>query len=449
MILAVPGGLALHGLGGARDLPIPRELAIAGAVAALVVSFCVLALAWRTPRYDGTRTGRPAPVLLAAVVASPAWRWGWRVVGMLLFGYTAMVAIFGQDLLTNPLFGIFYVWWWVCLVPLSVLFGPVWRAISPVRTINALLARVSGNDPERGLYRYPERLGHWPAALGLFAFVWMELVYPSSTELGPVRLWCAVYVAVMLVGGALWGNVFYARADPFEVYSSLAAKLSVWGARDGRLWVRSPLANLATIVPRPGLVAVTAVLFGSTAFDSFKDSTAWVKLYQGDFVNQWRGGPTTANFLGLVGMCLLVGLIFTAATMATGVEAGTSRRTLPAAFAHSIVPIIVAYVIAHYLSYMLEGGEATLIKASDPFTTGADWFGTADWSVDFWFAYHPTLLAVIKVSAVVVGHVLGVIAAHDRSIALLPKAHQLTGQLPLLFAMVGFTAGGLYLLFSA
>ncbi|WP_246354846.1 hypothetical protein [Nocardioides ungokensis] len=68
----------------------------------------------------------------------------------------------------------------------------------------------------------------------------MELVYPYSTELGPVRLWCAIYVALMLLGGALFGSTFYARADPFEVYSSLVARLSVWGRRGDALVVRSP-----------------------------------------------------------------------------------------------------------------------------------------------------------------------------------------------------------------
>ena len=82
--------------------------------------------------------------------------------------------------------------------------------------------------------------------------MWLELVYPYSTELGPVRLWCAVYVAVMLVGGALFGSTFYERADPFEVYSSLVAKLSVWGRRGDLLVVRSPLANLDTVPVRAG-----------------------------------------------------------------------------------------------------------------------------------------------------------------------------------------------------
>jgi hypothetical protein len=278
----------------------------------------------------------------------------------------------------------------------------------------------------------------------------MELVYPYSTELGPVRLWCALYVAVMLVGGALFGNVFYARADPFEVYSSLVARLSVWARREGRLIVRSPLANLDSVTPRPGLVAVVAVLFGSTAFDSFKDSSHWLRFFQGNgFINSHGWAPTFANNLALLGFCLGVGVIFAVGTMATGVEPGFRRRSLPALFAHSIVPIIVGYIVAHYLSYLLEAGQATLIKASDPFSNGSNWFGTANWQVDYYFAYHPTLLADIKVVAVVLGHVVGVVAAHDRAIRLLPRRHQLTGQLPLLFAMVAFTVGGLYLLFAA
>ena len=49
----------------------------------------------------------------------------------------------------------------------------------------------------------------------------------------------------------------------------------------------------------------------------------------------------------------------------------------------------------------------------------------------------------------VTGHVLGVIASHDRAIRLLPRRDQLTGQLPLLLVMVVYTGTGLYLLFGA
>ena len=121
----------------------------------------------------------------------------------------------------------------------------------------------------------------WPAALGLFAFVWMELVYPHNVDLSPVRLWCGVYLGLMIIGGALFGNTFYARADPFEVYSSLVAQVSIWGRRDGQLVLRSPLANLDTTPATPGLIGVVAVLFGSTAFDAFRDSTAVADVHPG------------------------------------------------------------------------------------------------------------------------------------------------------------------------
>jgi hypothetical protein len=442
--LAADGVTLAHGLGGAKDLPISPELAIAGATAALVISFTVLAVAWRTPRYDAATSGRPAPALITAVVESRGWHLAWRVVGFAIFLYAAMAAVFGEDLAINPVLGIFYVWWWVGLVPLSLLFGPVWKAISPVRTINAGFARLSGSDPERGLFEYPAWLGHWPASVGLFAFVWLELVYPYSTELGPVRLWCAAYVAVMLVGGALFGNVFYERADPFEVYSTLVSRLSVWGRRGDLLVVRSPLANLDTTPVRPGLVAVVAVLFGSTAFDSFADSSRWVRYKQSSSVS-----PYLLDNLALLGFCVGVGVIFAVGCVATGLGDDLRRVDLPNQFAHSIVPIIVGYIAAHYLSYLVEVGWQTLIYASDPFSNGSNWFGTADLPLFTWLSYHPTTLANIKVIAVVLGHVLGVVAAHERAVRILPPRHQLTGQLPLLFAMIAFTAGGLYLLFAA
>jgi hypothetical protein len=433
-----------HGLGGPADLPIPPQLAIAGAVAALVVSFTVLAVAWRTPRYEPDPGGRPAPALIRRLVDHRAFHLAARAVGLAGLAWFLLAAVFGPNLLTNPAFGMFYVWWWVGLVPASLLLGPVWRAVSPVRTINALFAKLSGSDPDGGMYSYPARLGYWPAALGLFAFVWMELVYPHSTELGPVRLWVAVYLAAMLVGGTLFGSTFYEKADPFEVYSSLVAKLSIWARRDGVLVVRSPLANVSSIKPEAGLVAVVSVLFGSTAFDSFRSSLTWI--------NFTDGGPlkiSTMNLLALTTFCVGVAVILCIGSMATGVREGVRRRDLPAMFAHSVVPIIVGYIVAHYLNYLIQVGWDTLIAASDPLGRGSNWLGTANLDRISWFAYHQTLLASVKVLAVVVGHVLGVIAAHDRAVAVLPPRHQITGQLPMLFAMIAFTTGGLYLLFAA
>lgn len=448
--LPLAGEIFAHGIGGQSDLPIPLGLTIAGAVAALTVSFTVLAVAWRTPRYDAATSGRAAPAGLSRVVDSRGFSFVARLFGFAVFAFAVFCAVFGEDTLINPFFGIVYAWWWVGLPLLSLVLGPVWKAISPVRTINLLFAKASGSDPDQGVFTYPERLGHWPAAVGLFAFVWMELVFPYSSELGPVRLWCAVYVGVMLLGGALYGNTFYERADPFEVYSTLAGKLSIWGRRDGVLVVRSPLANLDTVPVRPGLVAVVAVLFGSTAFDSFSKSQLWTKYLQtNEFITSRSWAPDLANNLALLAFCVGVGAILAAGTMLTEAAPGVARRDLPNQFAHSVVPIVVGYVFAHYLTLILNYGQETLVRASDPLSNGSNWFGTADWSVHYFFATNPTALAAVKVLGVVLGHVVGVISAHDRALRLLPRQAQLVGQLPLLVAMIAFTVGGLSLLFAA
>ena len=114
-----------------------------------------------------------------------------------------------------------------------------------------------------------------------------------------------------------------------------------------------------------------------------------------------------------------------------------------------MVPIVVGYFVAHYLNYFLDVGWQTLSQASDPLGTGADLLGTADLAPISSLSSQPELLASVKVAAVVVGHVVAAVASHDRALKVLPPRHHLTGQLPMLFAMIAFTVGGLYLLFAA
>jgi hypothetical protein len=161
----------------------------------------------------------------------------------------------------------------------------------------------------------------------------------------------------------------------------------------------------------------------------------WVR-----FVTRLNTPVELTNTLGLLAACTIVGVTFALASRSAG---------LPRQFGHSVVPIIVGYMTAHYLSYFVEQGQTTVLQLSDPMVNGSNLFGTANWSVNYWLSFHPTTLATIKVLAVVFGHILGVVAAHDRAIALLPKKRQLTGQLGLLVIMVAYTGTGLYLLFSA
>ena len=330
-------------------------------------------------------------------------------------------------------------------MPASLLLGPVSEAISPVRTISIAVRQDLGRTRARGLFAYPERLGYWPAAVGLFAFVWLELVYPNSTELARSGSGARSTSPSCSSAAALFGTTFLARADPFEVYSTLVAKLSVWGRRDGVLVVRSPLANLDTVRPRRAWSAVVGVLFGSTAFDSFRESTPGSSS-----CSRCRRRGCWPDNLALLAFCAGVGAgVRRSATMATGVGerhpatgAAQPVRALGRADHRRLhrrpLPDLLRRV-----------RPADPDPAQRPVQQRRDWLGTADLQVNYWLSYHPTFLAARKVLAVVLGHVLGVIAAHDRAVRILPPRHQLTGQLPLLFAMVAFTVGGLYLLFAA
>ena len=162
-----------HGLGGAKDLPISLELMVSGAVAALVVSFTVLAVAWRNPRFDAATSGKVAPGWIAALVGSRAFSRSLSLLGLVFFGYLATAAVLGPNTLINPFIGSMYVLLWVGIVPASLLFGPFFKAVSPARAINRLFARLSGRAEDQGLFAFPERIGYWPAAFGLFAFVWL------------------------------------------------------------------------------------------------------------------------------------------------------------------------------------------------------------------------------------------------------------------------------------
>ncbi len=441
----VPDMVFAHGIGGAQDLPISLPLALAGGGAALAVSFIVLVLAWREPHFDAATQGRPLPTGLAGAVDGGWLWWTARVAGLAFTAYVAWAALAGPDNLTNPTFGVFFVLLWVGIVPASLLLGPFYRAINPLRTLHLLLSKATGGSPSSGVMELPSWVGLWPASLGLLAFVWFELVFPDANYLWAVRLWVALYAGIVLIGAALFGDRWIEQADPFEVFSTLVGHLSFFGrTADGTLVTRAPLRNLDGVVPRPGLVAVVSVLVGSTAFDSFKDSVEWLRLSQ-DWLPDHK---QVLNTVALVLFCTVVGSLVALATMMVRTVPGIEHRSMPSRFAHSLVPIVVGYFTAHYLTYFVEIGQQTLIQLSDPLGTGANLLGTANLQVNYWISNHTTFLAITKVASIVTGHVLGVVAAHDRAMKLLPRRDQLTGQLPLLFVMVFYTVGGLYLLLT-
>ena len=116
--------------------------------------------------------------------------------------------------------------------------------------------------------------------------------------------------------------------------------------------------------------------------------------------------------------------------------------------AHSLIPIVVGYIFAHYLSYLGERGQETFVRLGDPLGRGWNLFGLSNAEVSYFLSSHPSVLATLKVACVVAGHIAAVVAAHDKALRLLPQGHQLTAQLAMMLVMVGYTFTGLYLLFG-
>jgi hypothetical protein len=434
-----------HGVGSREDLPIPFTFALIGAAVALIVSFLALLLLWREPRLDPDRAGRPMPPAVARALDSPITRAVVRALGLLVTAYVVLAMVFGKDDALNPTAATLYVLFWVGVPLLSLLVGPVWRLINPIRTLHLVLARLTRTDPTEGLSPLPPWLGYWPAAVSLLSFVWLELVpRDTNTTLPTLRLYVASYVAVHLLAATYFGSRWFDRCDGFEVFSSLLGRLSVFGRRrDGVLVVRSPLHNVAGVPKGPGLFAVVGVLLGSTVFDSLAGHIRWVNFAQtGPF------SPRLANTLGLVVTVSVVTSAFTGASALTGRGAGRRPLETAAEFAHTLVPIVAGYFIAHYWSLFVIVGQQAVIQLSDPLGTGANWLGTAGWGVNSSLA-GATTTAVIQVCAVVIGHIVGVVLAHDRAVALLPRRHAVLGQIPLLTLMVGYTVLGLLLLFAS
>ena len=192
--------LPLHGIASRHDLPLPFGFVLVGAALALALSFVVLLLAWRRPRFTELR-GRALPGL-TRVVDHPATRLVARLLVLAAYAWAGLALMAGQDLLTNPVFGFVFVWVWVGLVPISLLLGGFWRATNPLRTIHDGLSRLAGTDPEHGLLRLPERIGVWPAAVALFGFAWLELVQPDRTTLAVLRVWALAWLVLGVIGAS-------------------------------------------------------------------------------------------------------------------------------------------------------------------------------------------------------------------------------------------------------
>jgi hypothetical protein len=453
-----------HGLLiGRQDLPIPAWLFAWGASLVLIVSFVALSVAWRDSKFssDGWR---PVSQRLSRPITGRSPQIVTGAIGVFLLGAVVYTGLNGTDEPSlNFAVTFVFVTFWLGMVVLSILLGDVFRAFNPWRAIaraaGAVFRLIAGQSHLEPL-RYPERLGRWPAVAGIVGFVWLELVYGVSgfQALGlqpkTVAVATLVYTAYTLVAMALFGvETWLRRGEAFSVYYGMFSQLAPLEVRDGRLGVRRPLAAATQWARIPGSIALVVATIASTTFDGAQEGL-WQQPVRDlfDRLTDLGLGPTAA-FRTSESVFFALTLAGVAAIYWVGVRGMRTLRGSPAlrslgrSFAHTLIPIGVAYLAAHYFSLFVFAEQAQFTYLlSDPLGDGSDLFGTASSGIDYGLLSANTIWYV-QVAALVTGHVTGLMLAHDRAITVYGDPGRASrSQRWMLLVMVAFTCLGLFLL---
>lgn len=452
-----------HALASRQDLPIPAWLFAWAASIVLIASFFALSAAWRTPRFEEEHERPLGARLSAALLGLPA-QVLCGAIGVFLLGVAIYAGLRGTEAPDrNFALTFLFVTCWLGFPFFSAILGDLFRPFNPWRAIGraagGAFTAIAGQRPAH--LAYPERLGRWPAAIGLLAVVWLEVVYGASggvaVGLDPhaaavAALLYSVYTLAMM---AVFGvEKWCERGEVFSVYFGMFGRLGIFGTHDGRLVRRRPFAAATTWATVPGSAAVVIASIATTSFDGAQEG-ALKPAMESTF--EWLAdaglGLTTALRLTDTLFMLLcfaaVGLVYMLGVRGMRTVPGApSFAKLRIGFAHTLIPIALAYLVAHYFSLFVFQEQAQFgYLLSDPLGTGhTDLFGTAESGIDF------TILSAnaiwyIQVAALVVGHVIGLMLAHDRALVYWPDYRRATAsQYWMLAVMVAFTCFGLYLL---
>jgi hypothetical protein len=452
-----------HALVARQDLPIPAWLFAWGASIVLIVSFFALSVGWREPRFERQHWRPTAEGAWRAASSLPAQAL-WGAAGVFLLGVAIYAGLRGTEAPDrNFALTFIFVTVWLGVPLLSVFLGDVFRPFNPWRAVGRLVGgafrRAAGERPLH--LDYPERLGRWPAAVGLLAFVWLEIVFGSSggvaVGLEPqttaeAALFYSAYTLAMM---ALFGvEEWCDRGEVFSVYFGMFARLGVFGVREGRLGVRRPFSAATSWATVPGSAAVVIASIATTSFDgaqegAFKGAleSTYEWLLDAGLGLTWSLRLADTIFIVLtfigVGLVYLIGVRGMAS-----VRGAPPFEKLRSGFAHTLIPIAFAYLVAHYFSLFVFQEQAQFgYLLSDPLGTGhTDLFGTASSGIDF-KVLSSNAIWYVQVAALVVGHVIALTLAHDRATAYWGDYRQAArSQYWMLAVMVSFTCFGLYLL---
>ena len=455
---ALPDPASAHALEGRTDLPIPVWMFAWGASLVLIVSFALFAVLWQEPRLQRERW-RPLPLAWTRIFCGLPARIISGAFGLLclfLVIYSGLAGV--QDAAINFSVTFVFVSFWIGMPIVSAIFGNVFSYLSPWRAVadlvGLLATRLRIPSPE---LEYPRRLGRWPAVAVVIAFGWLELIGGAGISLlspKTIAILTIAYSAWTFLGMYLFGvRVWHERGEGFAVYFEMFSRLSSFSLENGRLGLRRFLSGAASWVTPPGSVALVLVAIGITTFDGAQEGALQgvIGSTTSALIDSGLIGITSFRVSGTIWMAIVligVSMLFTLGIRGMHtVEGSPPVRELMRSFSHTLIPIALAYLVAHYFSFLIfqEQAQFTYLL-SDPLGEGSNLFGGADAGIDYGLVGNSTVWYV-QVASLLAGHIAGLALAHDRAMATYGNPRMaFRSQYWLLAVMVGFTCLGLYLL---
>ena len=434
-----------HGFGMRYDLPLPLDYFIWGGAAIVLLSFVIAAIFLRSHATTGTYpsvvvTRRKCPILLGAIRSFAAFVF----ILVIVAGY-----IGAQNPYKNISIVMVWVIAWVGIGYASALFGNVWALINPWRIVFGWAERAGLRPLD---LPYPSWLGAWPACAQLFVFAWLEINWPGS---GVPRLVATALVAFTILtwgGMYVFGRESWARNGGFFVILfGLFARFGIFEWKDGALRLRPPAVGL--IAERPARfseIAFIILILATVTYDGFAETELFQTLALALYEPLQGLGSVAVALVSTIGLAALPALfiaayLFVAALVRALGDNAVSFERIAGTFVYSLIPIAIAYHLAHYLSLLIFEGQNVFALISDPFGYGWNLFGTAAYRADL-TVMNAEFLWFFSVAAIVLGHVAAVYLAHVEAIRLFAtRAAALRSQIPMLALMIGYTMISLWI----
>ena len=465
--LVAAGQAHAHGFGARYDLPIPLSLYLAGAGLTVAVSFIMLAAFMRSApgsdeywRFDVTRTA------FGRLLVVPGFVLACRTLAVALYLGVVAAGLFGvQSPLKNIAPVMVWAIWWVSMAYISALLGDLWALVNPLDALfiwaEALYARVRpGRTLAIGL-RYPDGIGAWPAVVLFLAFEWMELVWEHSDSPAYLAAAMLAYSALTWLGMLFFGRTqWLRRGEVFTLVFGLLARFAPTEVRDsgagGRaLYLRPWGVGLLSREPVPAsIVVLVLAMLAGVCFDGFMETPLWAGLLEyyapsaqslegdGDAARTWI---QTAGVIGAPLLFVAVYLVFCRLIVRCGgVRLPVARVAGP--YVLTLVPIAIAYHLAHYLSFLAMAGQYLIPLASDPFGFGWNLFGTKNYFIRIGLV-DARAVWYIAIGAIVTGHIVAVYLAHCVALkANSDRRAALRSQWPMVALMVCYTMTSLWII---